>query len=73
MSAHLGRRYVRVAAESLMAIHILLFATRPLAPHIKEVRQAAGRVRGCARCAGVGVGMCGRGQGHGVGGVLTAT
>ncbi|KAG2484194.1 hypothetical protein HYH03_017006 [Edaphochlamys debaryana] len=41
VAAHLGRRYVRVAGESLMAIHILLFAVKPLAPHITEVRTSS--------------------------------
>ncbi|GFR45016.1 hypothetical protein Agub_g6327 [Astrephomene gubernaculifera] len=41
VGAHLGRRYCRVAAESLMAIHILLFAVRPLAAHIREVRTSS--------------------------------
>ncbi len=36
MAGALGRRYVRVAAESLMSIAILVYALKPLAPHITQ-------------------------------------
>lgn len=38
----LGRRYVRVAAESLMSIAILVYALKPLAPHITQAGPCLG-------------------------------
>ncbi|KXZ44655.1 hypothetical protein GPECTOR_64g149 [Gonium pectorale] len=60
LAAHLGRRYTRVASETLMSIHILLYAKRHLAPYIADVgavrekRGGAEQVRTSSVATGVG-------------------
>ncbi|GLI70778.1 hypothetical protein VaNZ11_015812 [Volvox africanus] len=41
VAAHLGRRYTRVAAETLMSIHIVLFAVRSVEPYITDVQTSS--------------------------------